>query len=185
VTILNWIFLPIITVIILISTICLRKMQYVVESKIDEDNITPSDFTVFATNIPLNKSEEDVKKFFSGIFPEFKVQNVNYCYNLTGIMALYRKENMVQGMLNYMESYKERKLKKMGITEEDAEAEELDMRPPGKKRYCFFRKPFPDASFLELALASIQKKIEAEKKHFDVTSEKDLFVGSAFITFND
>lgn len=88
-------------------------------------------------------------------------------------------------MLNYMESYKERKLKKLGISEEEAEQEEMDMRPPSRRKCFCMKKPFPDASFLEMALASIQKKIEEEKKHFDVTSEKDLFVGSAFITFND
>jgi hypothetical protein len=32
--------------------------------------LTPSDFTVIAQNLPLNKDEKDIKKFFEGVLNE-------------------------------------------------------------------------------------------------------------------
>lgn len=52
------------SVVFLICTVFLRRHQHKVESQIDENNITPSDFTLFVTNIPLSKTMDETKDFF-------------------------------------------------------------------------------------------------------------------------
>lgn len=88
-------------------------------------------------------------------------------------------------MLMYVNAYRERKLKKMNMTEEQAEAEEIEIAPPSKKKFCCIPQPYPAKAHLEYAIDKISTKIEEERKHFDVKSEKDLFVGTAFVTINN
>ena len=53
---------------VLILSIVLRRYQHKVETGIDERNITPTDFTIFVTNIPLKVSEDELKQYFEKMF---------------------------------------------------------------------------------------------------------------------
>ena len=57
----------------LVASVIVRRLQHKTEARIDEKNITPSDFTLFVNNLPLNKSEEEVKGWFAERFPKFSV----------------------------------------------------------------------------------------------------------------
>lgn len=136
------IILNVITIgLIIIGSIILRKLQNKVINDIDEKNLTPADFGVMATNLPLNKTQEEVKEWLKETFKtrgdaeELDVVYVNYSYNIKDIVIIVRKLTRLQQIRAYLISYRRKKLKEEGITEQEAEAREIDLTPPAS-RYC-------------------------------------------------
>ena len=84
---------------------------------------------------------------------------------------------------NYLNSYKNRRLQKLGITEEEARATGAEVYPP-PETFCCFSTAWPTVEHCEKELVELQKQEEKEREHLDVTSEKDLFFGTAFVIFN-
>lgn len=72
--VLNIIFI----LVILIGSIILRRLQNKVINEIDEKNLTPSDFGVMVTHLPVNKNEEEVKAWFREFFPQMEIVYVNF-----------------------------------------------------------------------------------------------------------
>jgi len=66
--------------IILILINILRRRQNILIHKIDKKNITPPDFTVYAMNLPLDKNEKEVAKWFDEYDPNnpLKISKINY-----------------------------------------------------------------------------------------------------------
>lgn len=91
---------------LLIVNIIYRRYQHTVEKKIDEKNITPSDFTLFVNNIPHDTNEMELLEFFKMKFKDIQFVKVNYCYKITNIVKLVRKQDWLQGMYNFISSYK-------------------------------------------------------------------------------
>jgi hypothetical protein len=60
----------------------LRNRQNALTVKIDEENITPSDFAIFAWHLPSNKNEEEVKEYFESLSEQTKVVYVNFAYDI-------------------------------------------------------------------------------------------------------
>ena len=104
-------------ILIYINTIILRYYQHKIERKIDEKNITPSDFTLSVTNISKKTSKQELQEFFEGLFPESEFVTVNYCYDFTTIFKYLKIEDRMEKVLNYMISYRKRKLKKLKLTQ--------------------------------------------------------------------
>ena len=74
---------------VLIANVFYRRYQYKIEIRIDENNITPSDFTLQVTNIPRVNPEE-LLRYFKERFPFIEFMKVNYCYNISTIVKLAR-----------------------------------------------------------------------------------------------
>ena len=68
----------ILMILIFLGSIVLRYFQQKVISDIDEKNLTPSDFGVMVTGLPLNKTQEEVEEWFKGHFEDLEVVYVNY-----------------------------------------------------------------------------------------------------------
>lgn len=85
-------------------------------------------------------------------------------------------------MLNFIKSYKKNQLKKMGLTEQEAEQREIRIQPPKIRWFCCLKKALPEASLIEREINKLEKRIEKEREQLDVDKGKDLFVGSAFLT---
>jgi hypothetical protein len=109
---------------------------------------------------------------------------VNYAYQIHDIVRNYRLKKIIQDKIEYSQKYEEEKLKELGKTAQEAEAEEIDLKPP-PTRFCYFccKKDFPPAPVLEDALEKGEKAIREVKDHMDVDTEKDLFCGVAFVIF--
>lgn len=63
---------------IILGSMFLRHYQKKVANEIDESNITPSDYGLMVTGIPLNKTQQEVVEFFKGLYPDLDVIYVNY-----------------------------------------------------------------------------------------------------------
>jgi len=78
-------------VIILIANILYWRYQYKVEVKIDENNITPSDFTLEVSNIARDITPEELLAYFRETYPMIEFLKVNFCYKIWTIVKLVRK----------------------------------------------------------------------------------------------
>lgn len=75
--------------ILFLLSLLLRAKQSDIIDKIDSESVTPSDFTLMAYNLPLNKSSIELKTWLSSSFPVCKeIRSISYCYNIRGIISL-------------------------------------------------------------------------------------------------
>lgn len=118
---------------IIIGSMILRHFQRKVADDIDEGNITPSDYGLMVTGIPLNKTQADVVQYFKGFFPDIDIVYVNYCYNVKDIVKAIREMTKWQQKKAYLMAYKKKILRKGNMTEEDARKNGIDTHPPPMK----------------------------------------------------
>jgi hypothetical protein len=175
---------------IIIGSIVLRKLQNKVINDIDEKNLTPSDFGVMATHLPLDKTPEEVKEWIIKTFKDrgddqdLEVVYVNYAYDIKEIVTTIRKLTRLQQIKAYLNAFKQRQLKKEGITEQEAEAREIDLAPPPAKYCCCMKKEYPPINVVEANITKTEEELEKIKEEMDVNTEKDLYCGTAFIVLN-
>ncbi|CAI2381736.1 unnamed protein product [Moneuplotes crassus] len=171
--------------VILILENILRRRQNILVKKIDEKNITPPDFTVYAMNLPLDKSQEQVKEWFENYDDELKlkVSKINYCYDIKESVKLSRELDKWQKMQNYVLHYREQKCNELNITEEQAEKDGIDINPP-RVDYDYFciKETFPTFEEIAAKVEQLEKQFEELRNEMDVDTDKDLYIGKAFIT---
>lgn len=80
-------------IIILVLVNFLRWRQMRVEKMIDEKNVTPADFTIYVMNLPKDKNEDDIAKYFQEFNPNnvWEVAKVNLCYDIRIIVKKVRQ----------------------------------------------------------------------------------------------
>jgi hypothetical protein len=171
-------------IVIIIGSIVLRQIQNKLIGEIDEKNVTPADFGVMVTHLPLNKTQEEVKEWLRGFYTDLDVVYVNYCYDIKEIVRIVRKLTRLQQLKSFLQAYKNKKLKQEGVNEAEAEAREIDLHPPDEKYCCCFTRKFPNLNVLEAAIVKTEEELDKIKKDMDVNTEKDLYCGTAFVILN-
>jgi len=69
-----------------------RKKLIELHDQLDSENITPSDYALMAFNLPIDKSEEELKTLIYERFEDFKqsqgleIVYINYTYNIEEYM---------------------------------------------------------------------------------------------------
>lgn len=149
---------------------------------VDEENITPADYGVMLKNLPRHKSPDELKVWLSSLIPGIEVVYVNYCYNIRNLVKVVRKLTALQQTKIYWETYKEKKLKRLNITEEEAIARGKSLYPTSKKLLCF--KGHSDIGRLTADISRVQYELNEIKKKMEVTNKRGLYCGTAFVVFD-
>lgn len=137
-------FLAILIIVVLINI--LRRRQNYLKNIIDEKNLTPPDFTLYVMNLPVDKTEEEVKQWFQQYDENLKidVEKVNYCYNIREMIKICREVDKWQKMRNYVIHYRKLKCKENDVTEEEAREKGIEIDPPRVDYdYCCIKETFP------------------------------------------
>jgi hypothetical protein len=88
-------------IIIFVLHIPYKLFQTKVIKKIDEINITPGDFTVMVSNIPKEKSIEDIKEWLL-THQEGEICEINLCFDVSeSIYKLRKVSKLKKFVLNY------------------------------------------------------------------------------------
>ena len=155
-----------------------------VVKEIDEKNITPSDYTVFVTNLPLDKGKKEVAEYFKGVDPTLELITINYWYNITGIIKKCREFDKYNKMKNYIEFYRKKKLRELNMTQEEATLKGIDIDPPRtKKVFWWIKKKFPSYDEVVDKTKLIIEKVESMKKDLEDTPKIERYIGKAYITW--
>ena len=163
---------------IIFGSIFLRHYQKKVTNQIDESNITPSDYGLMVTGIPLNKTQLEVIEYFKGFRPDLEVIYVNYCYDVKDIVREVRKLTDLQQKKAYLLSYKKKILKRSGMTEDDANKNDIDLHPPPVKHCCSRAKHYETLQDIEEKIKIQDDTVEKLKAEMAVNTDKDLFCGT-------
>jgi len=144
----------------------LRWRQVVIEKKIDEKNVTPSDFTVYAMNLPKDKNAEDIKTFFSTHKKKtWEVARINLAYDIKHIIKKLREMMKWNSLRNYNKNKVKVLMKEKGLKEEEAKA------------------TIKNYDKVEKRTLEIAEEIEAIKKDINEKDDMDFYCQKAFITF--
>ena len=170
-------------VLILILTNFLRKRQLTLEKKIDEQNLTPPDFTVYVMDLPQDKTEQETIEWFKEYDTELEIKKINYCYDIKEIVTKLRELDKWQKMKNYVEFYRQKKCKELNMTEDQARENGHDIDPPRVDYdYICIKETFPTYETIIEKVNAKVAEVESLKRDMDVKTDKDLYVGKAFLT---
>ena len=163
---------------IILGSMFLRHYQKKVANEIDESNITPSDYGLMVTGIPLNKTQQEVVEFFKGLYPDLDVVYVNYCYDVKDIVREVRRLTDLQQKKAYLLSYKKKMLRRSGMTEDEANTNNIDLHPPSVRYCCCGTKHYETLESIEEKIKIQDDIVEKLKAEMDVNTDKDLFCGT-------
>ena len=86
----------ILILVLMLLFFCFNIFQMYQMKVLDESQITPSDFTVLVNNIPIDKSEEEVKEYVTQKLGYDDVKEVIFCYNISRVIKLIRSMKKAQ-----------------------------------------------------------------------------------------
>lgn len=82
-------------IIIFLLHILFKPVQVKIIKKVDEINITPSDFTVMISNIPIDKTKDDIKEWLL-THQEGEICDINLCFDVKEPICKLRKVNKLK-----------------------------------------------------------------------------------------
>lgn len=132
----------------------------------------------------LNKTQEEVVEWFKEFYDDLEVRYVNYCYDIGDIVKAVRRLTNLQQIRSYLVSYKQKRLREEGCTEDYAEENGISLHPP-PATFCYCnKKEYPNLNALEDAIEKLEDRINKLKDEMDVNTDRDLFCGTAFLVLN-
>jgi hypothetical protein len=177
---LNWMWI----VTIIVCSIALRIRQQRLIEIVDDKNVTPSDFWVFVSNLPTDKTPEEVKAWIKGMYPGIQIAYVNFWYNVWKITRAEKRLKSLKKMKYYVTSYKEKVLNEEKWTEEEAIERGINLLPPSVTRYFIFKCNFTPAPILELYIDKFERSFKLLKKDMEENTQNYSYWGNAFVVFN-
>jgi hypothetical protein len=128
-------------------------------SKINKQNVTPSDYCVFVSNLPIYKNQDQVKEWLKSILDEIEIIDVIFCNDISDMIKKEKELERLRQMENYLSFYKEKVLKENKITEQEAEEKEISPYPEPRSSYFFYKKSF-------IPIEILQKMIQYNEKQY-------------------
>jgi hypothetical protein len=177
---LNWMWI----VAIIVCSIALRIWQQRLIEIVDDKNVTPSNFWVFVSNLPTDKTPEEVKTWIKGMYPDIQIAYVNFWYNVWKITRAEKRVKSLKKMKYYVTSYKEKVLKEEKWTEEEAIERGINLLPPSVTRYFIFKCNFTPAPILELYIDKFERSFKLLKKDMEENTHNYSYWGNAFVVLN-
>ena len=74
--------------VLMFMSLILRIQQDNIIRSVDDKQITPSDFTIMAYNIPQNMSSEDFKRWLEDHHWSSEIKSLSYCYDIREMISL-------------------------------------------------------------------------------------------------
>lgn len=159
---------------IIVGSMILRRKQRKFTYQINERNVTPSDYGLMVTGIPINKSQDDVINFFKKIFKDIDIVYINYCYDVKDKVKLARKIAKWHQKKAYLIKYKNKILQKNKLTEEEAKAKGVDTHPPPMKIFCK-KTPYETIEQYDKKIKEAKKDVKKYEEEMERVSENKFF----------
>jgi hypothetical protein len=141
---------------IYILNMLFRLFQVRVIKKVDEGNLTPGDFAVMVSNIPKEKSKEDIKTWIR-CHQNAEICEINLCYDIKEAVDKLRKISKYKAILLNFDRFKNKYEK--AFLESEIEKLEKDI----KKIKSKMNEDHADQSFTGKAFIIFQKQKDAEE----------------------
>ncbi|CAI2381218.1 unnamed protein product [Moneuplotes crassus] len=159
------------TLIIFLGYRIYRCMSLKKASQIDEETITPSDFTIFAMNIKRDVSKKQIQDHLEEKYNAQNIKEVILCYDINRAVELLRKRKQ-----------EERRLASFRLMYSNVE-------DPSKlrKKICCYEKHVRTERQIQERIDKLTEEIEECKKVYEnpERDEDDEFCGKAFIILNN
>lgn len=124
--------------VLFILSLLLRAQQSSIILRIESKVVTPSDFTLMAYNLPLDKTWDELQKWLEANHWSSKIRSISYCYNIRTTISYIRKLNKMTAIRNYLETYKARQLEKLLAHHNLRDIRKSQLMPPAPS-YCWIK----------------------------------------------
>lgn len=141
---------------IYILNMLFRPFQVRVIKKVDEINLTPGDFAVMVSNIPKNKSKEEIKNWIWS-HQTAEICEINLCYDIKEAIDKLREVNKYKVILLNFDKFKHKY--ERNFLEDEIERLNKDIEKIKSK----MNEDHADKSFTGKAFIIFQKQNDAEE----------------------
>mmetsp|Transcript_19221 Transcript_19221/g.35150 ORF Transcript_19221/g.35150 Transcript_19221/m.35150 type:complete len:1032 (+) Transcript_19221:5159-8254(+) len=145
------------------------RKQRALQEDVDRDMATPSDYTVYVTNLGKQFTVEEVKEFFTqhgkADGEPANVLKVNITYDISEFVELSREMETLKNRLKYIDSYKA----------------DHDGKAPTKGGCC--KKGVDETEAIRKRTEVVYNRLQELEKELKPGVGKDLLIGQAFVTF--
>lgn len=147
------------------------RKQTSLQDDIDKDMSTPSDYTVYVSNLGKDFTEDEVKDFFcvngSADGQPADVVKVTITYDISEFVELSRELQELKNSIKYIENYKQ---------------DHGGIEPPPAK-ICCFKKQSKSLEELRKRTEEVYLKLKRIEDELKPGVGRDLLNGQAFVTF--
>eukprot|EP00347_Sterkiella_histriomuscorum_P022863 403336874 len=168
---------------LLIHSIWLRKMLIQTNNDLDQDVVSPSDFTIVAKHLPKNLTPDQFKEKFEKQFSKYgiKVAYVNYAYNIEKMYAC-NKELMTLSRQKAMFKLHLRKfMQDRGLTRDKIQQDRSIEVPPLRIQTGICKSYTITLEQINKSIEKAQKEMIDFEQNLAPGSKEDLYIGTAFI----
>jgi hypothetical protein len=161
----------VVMILMLISYFWLRGYLRRKDEEIDLFITTPSDYTIWVKNLPLDINEQEIKDFFSNnTVPGTTVEiiKVNFPYDIREFVEATRERNAIKEQLAVIKEYKR----------ENPGSTELP-----KKSFLCFKRQMESEESLRKRKAIYTEKLNKFNNDIAPGVGRDLQIGQAFVTY--
>lgn len=170
----------------------LNRIQNQIIKTIDENTITPSDYTIYIQNLPVLRDGSAIIAFFKEKLPDLKIAKVNLVYNVGELIESIRKREqwrMKKISLGRFRQIEKLKRKNKGVPEISDDVNE--MYPMPTVFCCCFKSnnkylslaSYPSEIEIDKAIDFYEKKVDVLYKEQISSGNKNTYTGKAFVTF--
>lgn len=158
-------------------------------NKLDAENLTPSDYALIAYNLPIDKSEEELKELVMERFTDLKesinleIVYINYTYNIeefiqctTKLTEMYRRRGLVK-------KYRKEAAKEQGLDPKVVKEQPDLVPPPPPVNVGICKKIELQMEEIENDIIDLKEKIQKWEENLSVDTSINLYNGVAFIVF--
>lgn len=163
----------VVMILMLISYFWLRSYLRRKDEEIDLFITTPSDYTIWVKNLPLDVSEEEIKDFFSkNTVPGTTVEivKINFPYDIREFVEATRQRNAIKEKLAVIKEYKR----------ENPGSTELP-----RKSFLCFKKQIESEESLRKKKAIYTERLIKFNTDIAPGVGRDLQIGQAFVTYKN
>jgi hypothetical protein len=175
---------------LLIFALYIRKKLLKIQVELDNEHITPSDYALMVFNLPLDKSEDELKEIilskFSTLVKEqdLEIVYVNYTYNIEDFIEATSNLNDQYKKKGLVRRYQKKYCRKNKIDKEKLKTDPSVVPPPPPIRNGCCSKIQLDMSKIETEIGDLKDKIKKFEENLQVTTSIDLYIGTAFVVFS-
>jgi hypothetical protein len=167
----------------------IRKKLVELHDTLDSENITPSDYSLMVFNLPIDKSEDELKAIILERFKDLvtsanlEIVYINYTYNIEDFINATDKLSTLYKHRGLVKLYQKQYCKENNIDREAVKKDPDSIPPPPPVSGGICKKIELQMHKIEDDIIEMKDKVKNFEENLSVDTSINLYVGTAFVVF--
>ncbi len=172
-------------IVLLIFSIAVRRKLIRINNDLDESQLTPSDYSVIARNLPLDLDPKDLKEKLQEELGhhDVKIVYVNPTYKIEEMVNLTAKLKHEHRKRALFKVHRKKYMKTNNLTKEAVTADPTLIPEPAPIKVGFRKTEALNLEEIDKNINEIEEKLAEYETQLAPGTEIDVYFGTAFVVF--